>query len=148
MQGGTMSGGMMNRGGMMNVSAHDMSVYMEMFDHHDEIHRRVEHLPNGIRTTTESDNPRAVALLHEHVPSMWAHVDEGDEVRCMSNSLPTLFRNASKYKRQLELTKTGLAVTETSDDPAVLGALRRHAEEVSGFVRDGMPAMMRGMMQR
>lgn len=135
-------------GGMMNVSGHDMSVYMEMFNHHTEIHRNVERLPNGIRTTTESDNPRLAALLHEHVPSMWAHVNGGNEVRCMSNSLPTMFRNASKYRRQLELTPTGVAVTETSDDPEVLAALRGHAAEVSGFVKDGMPAMMRGMMQR
>ena len=147
MQNGMMNGGMTG-GGTMNVSGHDMAVYTEMFDQHGEIRRRVEHLANGIRTTTESDNPRIAALLHEHVPSMWSHVDAGTEVRCMSNSLPTMFRNASKYKRDLELTKTGVVVTETSDDPAVLSALRRHAEEVSGFVRDGMPAMMRGMMQR
>ena len=140
-------GGMMGGGGMMNVSGSDMSVYMEMFDHHTEIRRRVEDLPNGIRTITESDNPRLAALLHEHVPSMWAHVNEGKEVHCMSNSLPTMFRNASKYQRRLELTRTGVVVTETTSDPAVLAALRAHADEVSGFVRDGMSAMMRGMMQ-
>lgn len=142
-----MHGNMMS-GGMMNVAQHDMSVYMEMFNHHAEIRRHVEQLPNGIRTTTESDNPRLSALLHEHVPSMWAHLDRGNEVRCMSNSLPTMFRNASKYRRQLELTPKGVIVTETSDDPAVLSALRRHADEVSGFVKDGMPTMMRGMMRR
>ena len=143
-----MRGDMMSGGRMMNVSGHDMSVYMEMFDHHTEIRRHVEQLSNGIRTITESDNPRLAALLHEHVPDMWTHVDGGDEVRCMSNSLPTMFRNPSKYQRRLEITKTGVVVTETSDDPEVLGALHRHAEEVSGFVQDGMPAMMRGMMQR
>jgi len=134
-------------GGMMNVSGHDVSVYMEMFDRHAEIRRRVEHFSGGIRTTTESDNPRLTALLHEHVPSMWAHVNQGTEVRCMSNSLPTMFRNASKYRRQLQLTNKGVVVTETTDDPQVLAALRDHADEVSGFVKDGMPAMMRGMMQ-
>lgn len=121
---------------------------MEMFDHHAEIHRLVEKLHNAIRTTTESDNPRIAALLHEHVPSMYAHVNVGEEVRCMSNSLPTMFRNASKYLRTLELTRTGVVVTETSDDPVVLAAIRRHADEVSGFVKEGMPAMMRGMMHQ
>lgn len=145
-QGGMMQGGMM--GGMMNVSQHDMSVYMEMFDRHNEIRRHVEHLRDGIRTITESDNPRIVALLQEHVPSMYAHVNAGKEVRCMSNSLPTMFQNATKYQRQLELTHKGVVVTETSRDPIVLAAIRRHADEVSGFVREGMPAMMRGMMQQ
>src|SRR6266851_3167929 len=37
-------------------------------------------------------------------------------------------------------------LTETSSDPEVTKAIREHAQEVSGFVRDGMPAMMRGMM--
>ncbi len=32
------------------------------------------------------------------------------------------------------------------DDPAITRAIRAHADEVSGFVRDGMPAMMGGMM--
>jgi hypothetical protein len=59
-----------------------------------------------------------------------------------------MFRNASKYRRELRLTQKGVVVTETSDDPAVLSALQRHAEEVSGFVREGMPAIMRRMMQR
>jgi hypothetical protein len=35
---------------------------------------------------------------------------------------------------------------ETADDPALTQAIRAHAGEVTGFVRDGMPAMMRGMM--
>ena len=78
---------------------------------------------------------------------MYRHVAEGNEVRCMSDSLPTMFRNASRYNRHLELTKAGVAVTETSEGPVVLAAIRRHALEVTGFVRDGMPAMMHGMME-
>ncbi len=35
---------------------------------------------------------------------------------------------------------------ETADDPAITQAIRDHAREVTGFVRDGMPAMMRDMM--
>lgn len=33
-----------------------------------------------------------------------------------------------------------------TSDPALAGAIRAHAGEVSGFVHDGMPAMMEGMM--
>ncbi len=146
MGGGMMEGGMME-GGMMNVSQRDMSTYMEMFDHHQEIRRKVEHLANGIRTTTESDNPRIAQLLQEHVLRMYEHVNAGNEVRCMSKSLPTMFSNAKKYTRHMALTAKGVVVVETSGDRAVFEALRRHADEVSGFVREGMPAMMRGMMR-
>jgi len=50
------------------------------------------------------------------------------------------------YSRQLTVIAKGVIVTETSTDPRLVGAIRAHAREVSGFVRDGMPAMMRSMM--
>jgi hypothetical protein len=137
----------MTGGSMMNVSRADMQIYVEMFDHHREIRRTVEHLPNGIRAVTESDNQRIAALLKQHVPDMYGHLSGGQEVRCMSNSLPTMFRNASHYQRHVRLTARGVEVVETSGNPEVVAAIRRHAEEVTGFVRDGMPAMMRSMMQ-
>jgi hypothetical protein len=64
----------------------------------------------------------------------------------MSQNLPTLFRNAKGYERRLTLTAKGVQVTETSSNPDLTQAIREHAQEVSGFVRDGMPAMMQGMM--
>ena len=54
---------------------------------------------------------------------MYSHLDEGSEVMCVSQRLPTLFRNAGGY-------------------PAPTDAIRNQAREVSGFVRDGMAAMM------
>jgi hypothetical protein len=133
-------------GGMMGVDATDMGRYMEMFNRHNEINRVVEEIPGGVRTTTESKAPDLVAQLQAHVSSMYSHVGQGAEVMCMSQSLPTLFRNSSGYRRQLTLTPTGVIAEETADDPHLTQAIRAHAQEVSGFVRDGMPAMMRGMM--
>jgi hypothetical protein len=42
---------------MMGVTGMDMSIYMEMFNRHNEIRRTVEDIPGGVRTTTESDSP-------------------------------------------------------------------------------------------
>ena len=64
----------------------------------------------------------------------------------MSQSLPTLFRQAGGYRRQLTLTPTGVIAEETADDPALTQAIRAHAQEVTGFAQQGMPAMMRQMM--
>lgn len=133
-------------GGMMGASPADMSLYMDMFNRHTEITRTVEEIPGGVRTTTQSNAPDLAAQLHAHVSSMYSHLDQGSEVMCMSQSLPTLFRNAGGYRRQLTLTPTGVIAEETSDDPALTETIRAHAREVTGFVRDGMPAMMRGMM--
>ena len=140
--GGGMMGGMM----MGNVSTADMNIYMDMFNRHTELRRTVEMIPGGVRTTTESDSPDLVTQLQAHVSDMYSHLNQDSEVTCMSQSLPTLFSHAKDYRRQLTLTAKGVQVTETSSDPALTKVIREHAQEVSGFVRDGMPAMMRGMM--
>src|SRR5246127_4451717 len=132
--------------GMMGVSPTDMSRYMEMFSRHSEITRTVEEIPGGIRTTTQSASPDLAAQLQAHVSSMYSHVEQGAEVMCMSASLPALFRHANGYRRQLTFTPTGVVAEETADDPVLTRAIRAHAQEVTGFVREGMPPMMRGMM--
>lgn len=137
---------LIDSGGMMGAGPADMSVYMDMFRRHTEITRTVEEIPGGVRTTTQSGSPDLAAQLHAHVSSMYAHLDQGIEVMCMSQSLPTLFRNAGGYRRRLTLTPTGVIAEETSDDPALAEIIRSHAREVTGFVREGMPAMMQGMM--
>jgi hypothetical protein len=119
---------------------------MDLFSRHAELRRTVELVPGGVRSRTEADDPGLAAQLQAHVASMYAHLNQGSEVSCMSGSLPTLFRNSRRYQRSLTDTPTGVAVTETSDDPGISAAIRAHAAEVTGFVEDGMPAMMAGMM--
>jgi hypothetical protein len=144
--GGRRSGTMMGGGMMGGASTADMSSYMDLFARHTEIRRTVEEIPGGVRTRTESDAPELVARLQTHVASMYDHLDRGAEVRCMSKTLPALFRNADGYRRRLTTTPKGVLVTETSPDQRLAGIIREHAHEVTGFVRDGMRAMMQGMM--
>jgi len=142
------SGGMMAGGGMMGAATTaDMSSYMDMFDQHTKIRRTVELIPGGVRTTAESDDPALAGRIRSHVRSMYQHLSQSQEVTCMSPTLPTLFRNASGYKRQLTITSKGVQVTETSDDPQLAQMIQGHANEVTGFVQDGMPAMMRSTMR-
>jgi hypothetical protein len=124
----------------------DMGAYMDMFSRHGEFRRTVEDIPGGVRTTTESDSPDLVAQLQGHVSTMYSHLEQRAEVMCMSQSLPTLFARASDYQRQITFTPKGLVAVETAGDPGLTRAIRAHAREVSGFVDDGMPAMMKGMM--
>ncbi len=134
------------QGSMMgDVTRADMSTYMDLFRRHTQLHRTVELISGGVRTITEADAD-LVAQLQAHVASMYAHLNQGTEVSCMSSSLPALFGNSRRYRRSLTNTAKGVAVAETSDDPRVTAAIRSHAAEVTGFVDDGMPAMMAGMM--
>lgn len=132
--------------GFMGADAADMSRYMQMFDRHREISRVVEEIPGGVRTTTQSNSPELAAQLQAHVSNMYSRLDQGAEVRCMSQSLPTLFRRADGYRRQFSFTATGVIAEETAEDPALIDAIRAHAREVTRFVEQGMPAMMRHMM--
>jgi len=150
--GGGMAGsgsGMMGSGSSMMGSATgaDMTTYMDMFNRHTQLRRVVEEIPGGVRTTTESDFPDLVAQLQAHVSSMYSHLEQGAEVTCMSQSLPTLFRHAGDYRRQISFTSKGVVAEETSSDPDITRAIRAHAVEVTGFVREGMPAMMNQMMR-
>jgi len=132
--------------GMGGASGMDMRKYMNMFMRHTELTRSVEDVPGGVRTTTESHSPDLAAELQAHVSSMYVHLDQATEVVCMSSSLPTLFRRAADYRRELSYTPNGVVVVETASDPDVIAAIREHAREVTGFVDYGMPAMMRPMM--
>ena len=49
-------------------------------------------------------------------------------------------------RRQLTFTPTGVIAEETANDPSLTDAIRAHAREVTGFVQEGMPAMMQQMM--
>jgi hypothetical protein len=143
------SGGMMRGCGMMgSATAAEMSAYRDLFSRHTQLRRTVQEIPGGVRTTTESDDSALVAQLQTHVRAMYQHLDQGREITCMSSTLPTLFRASTGYRRQLTLTARGVSVVETSSDARLVQTIRDHAQEISGFVKDGMPAMMRGMMGR
>ncbi len=151
MSDGMLDGGMMG-GGMKGVmSPGDMQgpmrTGMEMFRHHAEMKRTASDIPGGIHAITVSEDPRVASLIQEHVSAMYARLD-GDQPfpYPMSRSVPAMFTNSTRYHRTLTMLPKGIAVTETSDDPAMVAVIRSHAQEIGGFVNDGMPAMMRGMM--
>lgn len=123
-----------------------MSTYRDLFSHHTQLQRTVEDIPGGVRTTTESNDPALGAQLQSHVAAMYQHLDRRQEVVCGSTTLPTLFKNAADYHRQFTLTPNGVTVTETSSDAHLQAVIRDHANEITGFVENGMPSMMRGMM--
>ena len=145
---------MMHMGGM--GMAHDSSTMAqlgaihELFVNHDKITRTVANLPDGIRTTTESDDPHIAQLLKEHVASMRQRVEAGDDpgLPIESDALHSIFRNYDKIQTQVETTEKGIVVTQTSADKDTVAYLQQHASEVSDFVAQGMTAVRTAMMKR
>jgi hypothetical protein len=142
---GAMDDGTMDHGGDAAFAA-DMSIVHELVTNNQAITRTVVHLPNGIRTLTESSNPTVAGYITAHVASMEQRLEEGEVFNLFSPTLPTLFENYDRIHSEFEYTPTGVAVVQTSDDPALVEALQAHAAEVTELVDEGMMAMMRGMM--
>ena len=149
-----MPGGMMQGMGpaMMGHDADtraQMAAIHELFVNHDRITRTVTNLPDGIRTVTESDDPRIAQLLKDHVASMRQRVDTGNDpgLPIESEALHAIFRNYDKIETKVETTEKGVVVVQTSTDPATVAALQQHASEVTDFVKEGMAAMRTAMMK-
>jgi len=148
---GPMMGGGMMRGGPMAGRMNsadpafgaDMNLVHDLLDGHDKIKRSVSNLPNGIRTVTESDDPKVAGAIIAHVASMDSRLREGREFNLFSDTIPVLFQNKDKIKTVIDMTPKGAIVTQTSADAKVAKALQDHAVEVSELARDGMVAMMR-----
>jgi hypothetical protein len=126
----------------------DMGLVHEMLTNHESIKRTVTNLPNGIRTITESEDPKVAQTIKAHVASMEQRLKDGREFNLFSPTIPVLFENKDRIKTMVEVTDKGVLLVQTSDDPHVVTALQEHAEEVSELARDGMVAMMRGMRAR
>jgi len=144
----TMGAGMMG-GGMMSPSNMNgpMRTGMELFHVHREVRRTVTEISGGVRAVSESDDPHTASLLQKHVSEMYARLDQDRAFPYpLSRSVPAMFANSARYHRKLTMLPKGIAVTETSNDPSMVKVIREHAREITGFVEDGMPAMMRNMM--
>lgn len=121
-----------------------------MFQNFDKITRKVENLPNGIRTVTHSSDEAVMAKLVSHVVGMIGRVENLDDPKIFIQS-PTLdifFMRGDKIKFEIDVTDNGIIVTQTSNDPELVDALQTHAAEVSDMADRGMQAVHEAMMKR
>lgn len=149
-----MGSGMMGRGpvGMLTTqdanSAADMGVAMNLVHQNTRIRRSVTNLPDGIRTVTESDDPKIAQDIKAHVASMSGRLKDGREFNIFSTTLPVIFDNAKNIKSSVEFTDRGAIVTRTSTNAKVVAALQGHAAEVTELVNEGPVAFHRGLDTR
>lgn len=145
---GQMGGGMMGMGhGSATASEHqDIST---MLFNNDRIRRTVTNLPDGIRTVTESDDPKMAEVLKRHVTEMGKRVEEGRDpgLPIESPALHAIFRDRDKIRSTYETTEKGIVVIQTSTDAAAVKALQDHAAEVSDLAKRGMVAAHEAMMK-
>jgi hypothetical protein len=127
-----------------------MAEIHDLFANHDKMTRTVMNLPNGVRTVTESSDPRVAQLLKDHVASSRQRVESGVDpgLPIESDALRAIYANYKKIQTTVETTTTGVIVVQTSADPATVTALQQHASEVTTFIDEGMEAMHKAMMRK
>ena len=119
-----------------------------IFKNHKKIKRTVTNLDNGIKTETYSDNEEIRAAIVNHVTLMVTRIQENRNPKVMiqSPTLDKLYNNYDKIETSIELTDTGIAVIQTSEDPKVIKLLQTHASEINDMVEKGMQAIHERMM--
>ena len=120
----------------------------KIFQNHKEIKRTVTNIENGIKTETYSENLEIRTAIVSHVTAMITRIQEGrnPKVLIQSPTLDKLFNNYDKIETSIELTDTGIAVIQTSEDPKVVKLLQTHASEINDMVEKGMQAIHERMM--
>lgn len=121
-----------------------------MFRNFPLIDRRVENLPNGIRTVTVAHDEHVMEALVSHVTGMINRVEEARDPKIFIQS-PTLdifFERGDRIETEIDITDDGIVVVQTSDDPELVTAMQMHAAEVTDMANRGMRAVHEQMMQR
>jgi len=116
---------------------HDQDVFHTLLRHHEQIHREVTNIPNGIRSLTTSENPDIVKLLHDHVPAMHHRLEENFGLRYWDPAFPEIFAQREKVRMEVTLVPNGALVEETSEDANVVKLIQAHGLVVSLFVQKG-----------
>lgn len=118
---------------------------MALIHQHQNLERTVEEIPKGVRTTTTTDNPNLVALLHKHPQEMYGYYESGGVVRGHDPLFRELSRVSDKVDMSFKELENGIEVTVTSEDPEIVKLVRAHAYKVSDFVKRGRAALHEGM---
>jgi hypothetical protein len=145
---GGMAPGMMGMGHDAATNA-QLGVIHELIANHDRIRRTVTNLPDGIRTVTESDDPKVAEWIKAHVADMGRRVAAGDDpgLPIESPALHAIFRDKDKIRTTVETTEKGVVVVQTSGDAQTVADLQTHAAEVTDLVQGGMTAVHTAMMR-
>jgi quercetin dioxygenase-like cupin family protein len=129
------------RGMMGDHAPQDMQTIHALFAAREQITRTTKKLENGIETVTESEDVKVRALVREHVAAMYQRLSSNRPIHAWDPLFAELFKQASKIKMDITNTPKGVKVIETSTYPWVVKLLHAHAEAVSDFLKEGMPAM-------
>ncbi|HES76282.1 MAG TPA: hypothetical protein ENO09_04640 [bacterium] len=119
--------------------AHQADITL-LLDGHSRLRRVTEHLPNGIRTCTTSDDPELAAILLRHAEDMKARFAKGRAIRSWDPLFAMLFEQRDTIHVELIAREDGLCAELTCTDPALIPLIHAHDEALMRFVAEGRTA--------
>jgi hypothetical protein len=122
------------------MSDDEHGAIFDLLGGHGAIARKVEEIPDGVRTTTTTTKPELVETLRTHVRQMTRRLEQGRPVRMWDPVFRGVFAHADEIEVSLRDVEGGIEVTETSTNPSVVTLIRAHAAKVSDFVARGHAA--------
>jgi len=124
----------------VNPLAYDRGVWQQLLSEAPSIRRVAIFTPDGVRATTESDDPAVVARIKDHAFAMQARMKHGSRVRMWDPIFVDLFARHDAVQLEVVERPQGVSIVEWSGDPEVVALLWSHAAGVSDFVREGHAA--------
>jgi len=126
-----------------NATAQESAELALLFRNFDTITRKVENLPNGIRTVTRSTDQAVMDALFNHSVGMIDRVGQLDDPKILiqSPTLDVFFLQGTEIVSEVSVEDEGLVVVQTSDNPEIIEALQIHAAEVTAMTERGMQAV-------
>lgn len=119
--------------------AHQADI-QNLLDRHNSLRRVTEHLPNGIRTCTTSNDPALVRILQRHAQDMKARFAKGRAIRSWDPLFAMLFEQRDTIHVELIERADGLCAELTCTDPALIPLIHAHDEAIMRFVAEGRTA--------
>jgi len=111
-----------------------------LFNRHDAVRRTVTLTDDGYVSVTESDDPKLVKVLREHVSQMEARMQDGGMVRRWDPAFPEFVRHYPDMIVRTEETKSGIRVTVRGKTASAVKVAQNHAQVVSDFASKGWEA--------
>ena len=131
-----------------NATPEESADLAVLFNNFDTITRKVENLPNGIRTVTRSSDADVMDALVNHSVGMIDRVGQLDDPKILiqSTTLDIFFLQGEDIVSEVSIEDEGLIVVQTSENHQIVEALQVHAAEVSAMADRGMQAVHDMMM--
>jgi len=111
-----------------------------LLEGHTSLKRMTEHLPNGIRTCTTSENPDLAAMLLRHAQDMKARFAKGRAIRSWDPLFAILFEQRHAIHVTLIEHEDGVCAELTCTDPALIPLIHAHDKALMQFVAEGRTA--------